>query len=38
MYYAGTSTTGTRVLAENGIATVVCVSSNKFIISGAGLS
>tara|TARA_B100002019_G_scaffold203318_1_gene176331 strand:- start:11 stop:475 length:465 start_codon:yes stop_codon:yes gene_type:complete len=38
MYYAGTSTTGTRVLAEKGIATIVCISSNNFIISGAGLS
>ena len=38
MYYAGSSTTGNRVLAQKGIATLVCISSNNFIISGAGLS
>ena len=38
MYYAGSSTTGNRVLAQKGIATLVCISSNNFVISGAGLS
>jgi hypothetical protein len=38
MYLAGTSTTGNRTLFQNGICTVVCISSNTFIISGAGLS
>ena len=38
MYFAGSSTTGNRVLAQKGIATLVCISSNNFIISGAGLS
>ena len=38
MYYAGSSTTGNRVLAQKGIATLVCISNNNFIISGAGLS
>ena len=37
MYLAGTSTSGNRTLQQNGIATVVCVSSNKFIITGGGL-
>lgn len=38
MYLAGTSTTGNRTLAEKGIATILCVSSNTFVASGAGLS
>ena len=38
MYLAGTSNTGNRTLAQKGIATVVCISSNNFIISGGGLS
>lgn len=35
---AGTSNTGNRTLAEYGVATVLCVASNIFVISGAGLS
>ena len=35
---AGTSTTGTRTLASRGLSTVVCVASNEFVVSGAGLS
>ena len=35
---AGTSNTGNRTLAEYGVATILCVSSNTFAISGAGLS
>jgi len=38
MTLAGTVTTGNRTLAANGIATVLCVASNTFVISGAGLS
>jgi hypothetical protein len=38
MYLSGTSTTGNRTLAQKGIATIVCYSSNTFIISGGGLS
>jgi hypothetical protein len=38
MYLSGTSTTGNRTLAQKGIATIVCYSSNMFIISGGGLS
>jgi len=38
VYFAGTSTTGNRTLAEKGIATILCVSSNTFVASGAGLS
>ena len=35
---AGTTTTGTRTLASRGLATIVCVASNEFAVSGAGLS
>lgn len=35
---AGTSNTGNRTLAEYGVATLMCVASNTFAISGAGLS
>lgn len=35
---AGTATTGNRTLAQRGIATIVCVGTNEFVISGAGLT
>ena len=35
---AGTANTGNRTLAQYGIATLLCVASNTFVISGAGLS
>lgn len=35
---AGTLSTGTRTLARYGVATTICVSSNTFVMSGAGLS
>jgi hypothetical protein len=35
---AGSSTTGNRTLALRGICTIVCVASNEFVVSGAGLS
>lgn len=38
MYLGGTSTTGNRTLAQRGICTVLCVSANTFVISGAGLT
>jgi hypothetical protein len=38
MYLAGTSTTGNRTLAQRGVCTVLCVASNTFVISGAGLT
>jgi hypothetical protein len=38
MRLAGTTTTGNRTLAHFGLATVVCVSANTFVISGAGLT
>lgn len=38
MYLAGTTTTGTRTLAQNGVATAVKVESTVWIISGSGLT
>lgn len=38
VYQAGTANTGNRTLAQRGLATVLCVASNTFVISGAGLS
>lgn len=38
MTLAGTTTTGTRTLAQNGVATAVKVTSTAWIISGSGLS
>jgi hypothetical protein len=35
---AGTTSTGNRTLDQRGITTVMCVASNEFVISGAGLS
>jgi hypothetical protein len=36
--YAGTVNTGNLTIAQRGLVTVLCVSSNEFVISGAGLS
>lgn len=38
IYLAGTSTTGNRTLAQRGVATMLCVAANTFVISGAGLT
>lgn len=38
MRHAGTANTGNRTLAQYGVATILCVGSNTFVISGAGLS
>jgi hypothetical protein len=35
---AGSADTGNRTLAQYGVATVLCVSSNTFVVSGSGLS
>jgi hypothetical protein len=35
---AGTAATGNRTLARYGLTTLVCVSANTFVISGAGLT
>lgn len=38
MYLAGSSTVGNRTLAQRGLCTVLCIASNTFVISGAGVS
>ena len=38
VYWGGTSSTGNRMLSQRGIATILCVAANTFVISGAGLS
>lgn len=38
LYQAGTANTGTRTLAQRGLATIVKVDTNAWVISGAGLS
>ena len=38
MYLVGTATTGNRTLAQRGVATILCVSSNNFVIMGGGLT
>lgn len=34
----GTATTGNRTLAQRGLATILCVSANEFVITGGGIS
>lgn len=40
LYLAGTTTTGSRTLANQGLAAVVCVDSinNKFVVTGSGVT
>jgi len=38
MYLAGTATTGSRTLAQRGIATILKVAATTWVISGGGLS
>jgi hypothetical protein len=38
MTLAGTSNTGNRTLALNGLATIICVASNTFVITGLGVT
>jgi hypothetical protein len=37
-YLVGTATTGNRTLAQRGLATLLCVGTNEFVISGGGLT
>ena len=37
-FLAGTANTGSRTLAQRGLATLLCVDVNVFVISGAGLT
>lgn len=36
--WAGTSTTGNRSLSQKGLANILCVASNDYVITGAGLT
>ena len=38
LYNAGTASTGNRILAQKGLATILCVGSNTYTIGGAGVS
>lgn len=38
MRLAGTAATGNRTIARYGVATIVCVAANTFVISGAGIT
>jgi len=38
LYFAGTSSTGNRTLGQRGLATVLCVDSDTYVILGGGLS
>jgi hypothetical protein len=38
MYLVGTATTGNRTLAQRGLATVICVDTNTFVITGGGVT
>ena len=38
MYLVGTATTGNRTLAQRGLATVLCVAANTFVITGGGIT
>lgn len=38
MYLAGTATTGNRTLAQRGLATVLCVAANTFVVAGSGVT
>ena len=37
-YLVGTATTGARTLAQRGLATLICVATNTFVITGGGLT
>ncbi len=36
--YSGTTATGNRTLSAYGLATVLCVASNTYVITGAGVT
>jgi hypothetical protein len=38
MYLVGTSTTGNRTLTQRGVATVICIDNNEFVITGGVLA
>ena len=38
MYQVGTANTGNRTLAQRGLASLVCVDTDTFVLTGGGLS
>lgn len=38
MYLVGTATTGNRTLAQRGLASIICVAANTFVITGGGIT
>ena len=38
MHLSGTASTGNRTLAQYGLATVMCMAANVFVVSGVGIS
>ena len=38
IYQAGTANTGSRTLAQRGLATLLCVGTDTFVINGGGIS
>jgi hypothetical protein len=35
---AGSATTGSRTIAQRGLATILCVGTNDYVIGGAGVT
>ena len=35
VYWAGTASTGNRTILQRGLATIICVNTNIFVISGS---
>lgn len=38
LYFAGTNLTGVRTMSQRAICTILCVSTNVFVISGIGVT
>ena len=38
IYLAGTSLNGARTMQQRGLATILCVASNTFVVTGAGVT
>lgn len=38
LYAAGTSNVTSKILAQRGLATAICIAANTFVISGGGLN
>lgn len=38
MYFVGTANTASKTLAQRGLATIVCVAANTFVLTGGGLT